>query len=104
MLTLGSEAQPQNRRLACHVRITDILAFTQHICLQKSRPVEIHQIQLRPADFFTTNPALDVPDMKNDASILAPESESCCENGSIQQDPPTHLQGTGPDLDPNRKP
>lgn len=32
------------------------------------RPVEIHTIQLKPADFFTRNPAVDVPSMKNTAS------------------------------------
>lgn len=29
------------------------------------RPVEIHTIQLKPADFFTRNPAIDVPSAKN---------------------------------------
>jgi len=29
------------------------------------RPVEIHTIQLKPADFFTRNPAIDVPSTKN---------------------------------------
>ncbi len=38
------------------------------------RPVEIHQMHLRPADFFTANPALDVPTKKNDSSVLV----ACC--------------------------
>lgn len=33
-------------------------------------PVEIHHVTLRPADFFTANPALDVPSNKNMASEL----------------------------------
>ncbi|EKD12478.1 copper amine oxidase [Drepanopeziza brunnea f. sp. 'multigermtubi' MB_m1] len=34
-------------------------------------PVEIHQLHLRPADFFTANPAIDVPGSKNTPSVLA---------------------------------
>lgn len=67
------------------------------------RPVEIHQFHLRPSDFFTSNPALDVPGTKNSASILAPGSDPCCESGDVQKSPAAHLQGTGPDLDPNSK-
>lgn len=33
-------------------------------------PIETHQIQLKPADFFTKNPAIDVPSAKNQTSIL----------------------------------
>jgi len=33
-------------------------------------PVEIHQIHLKPADFFTRNPAIDVPSSKNMSSKL----------------------------------
>lgn len=33
-------------------------------------PVEIHNIHLRPADFFEANPSLDVPSSKNCASRL----------------------------------
>jgi hypothetical protein len=78
------------------------------------RPVEIHQTHIRPADFFTKNPALDVPSTKNDASILVssyngtserpktPKKEAA--NGvskpDAQKDPVAHLQGTGPDIDP----
>lgn len=63
-------------------------------------------MHLRPADFFTSNPALDVPSNRNEASVLVP----CCgtkpadsapaENGkSVQDEPATHLQGSGPDID-----
>ncbi|KAF7547660.1 hypothetical protein G7046_g8932 [Stylonectria norvegica] len=67
-------------------------------------PVEIHQIHLRPADFFTANPAMDVPSTKNQASVLL----SCCENASskedvgglsVQENPVSHLQGGGPDVE-----
>ncbi|KAM3555920.1 hypothetical protein ARSEF4850_005777 [Beauveria asiatica] len=37
-------------------------------------PVEIHQLHLRPSDFFAANPALDVPTKRNDASVLV----ACC--------------------------
>lgn len=44
-------------------------------------PVEIHQMMLKPVDFFTSNPAIDVPSSKNEASVLV----GCCkpqENGT----------------------
>ncbi|KAI0125322.1 copper amine oxidase [Xylariales sp. AK1849] len=74
-------------------------------------PVEIHQVHIRPADFFTSSPALDVPSTKNATSV----SVSCCGkettqeetkvNGAAskddtQEDPVAHLQGPGPDIDP----
>ena len=67
--------------------------------------MEIHQIHLRPADFFTGNPAIDVPGTKNHTSVLANgpwKADACCENksGEMQMDPKSHMQGTGPDLDP----
>jgi primary-amine oxidase len=34
------------------------------------RPVETHQIHLKPADFFTCNPAIDVPSSRNMTSKL----------------------------------
>jgi primary-amine oxidase len=61
-------------------------------------PVEIQQIHLRPADFFTSNPALDVPSTRNESSVLV----SCCDNTkvvgrekepSVQNSPANHLQG-----------
>ncbi|KPI34731.1 Copper amine oxidase 1 [Cyphellophora attinorum] len=33
-------------------------------------PAEVHQINLRPADFFTANPSIDVPSNVNSASVL----------------------------------
>ncbi len=41
------------------------------------RPVEAYQIHLRPADFFTSNPALDVPSTRNQSSVLV----QCCGSG-----------------------
>jgi primary-amine oxidase len=70
-------------------------------------PVEIHQLHLKPADFFTMNPAIDVPGTRNEASVLVNgcgvvPAKSCCvtESGDVQAAPESHLQGTGPDLDP----
>ncbi|KAI0015095.1 copper amine oxidase [Xylariomycetidae sp. FL0641] len=66
-------------------------------------PVEIHQFHIRPADFFTSNPALDMPSSRNESSVLA----SCCPKkgaeGSVQKDPVTHLQGTA-EVDPKELP
>ncbi|KAI9750798.1 MAG: protein transport protein bet1 [Chaenotheca gracillima] len=68
-------------------------------------PVEIHQLHIRPADFFTQNPSLDVPSNRNMASQLAPKTNGvhasngdCC-GGSVQKEPVTHWQGTA-DLRP----
>ncbi|KAF5027502.1 hypothetical protein F66182_397 [Fusarium sp. NRRL 66182] len=67
-------------------------------------PVETQQIHLRPADFFTSNPALDVPSTKNKSSVLL----SCCGDARaagqekeplVQEDPLSHLQGRGPDIE-----
>ncbi|KAI0873995.1 copper amine oxidase [Hypoxylon argillaceum] len=79
-------------------------------------PVEIHQFHIRPADFFTSNPALDMPGGKNETSVLV----SCC-NGknnttpssrdslrtdsdqsasAVQASAVAHLQGAGPDVAP----
>ncbi|KAG9245340.1 primary-amine oxidase [Calycina marina] len=66
-------------------------------------PVEIYQIHLKPADFFTGNPAIDVQQTKNNTSILAPGSkDECCTNGTngvngngevkVQGDPASHMQ------------
>lgn len=49
-------------------------------------PVEIHQINLRPADFFEANPSIDVPSNKNVASQQVLPKDSCCEP---KQDGPT---------------
>ncbi|KAI2465438.1 copper amine oxidase 1 [Annulohypoxylon bovei var. microspora] len=88
-------------------------------------PVEIHQFHLRPADFFTSNPALDIPSTRNESSVLVPchgekvaengtngvngtnQSSTCCSStpslrtdSTVQRNPVSHLQGTGPDVDP----
>lgn len=76
-------------------------------------PVEIHQLHLRPSDFFDANPALDVPGTRNEASVVVNgengvngtngingTTATCCESGEVQQEPMAHLQGTGPDMDP----
>ncbi len=42
-------------------------------------PVEITQVSLMPADFFTANPSIDVPSMKNHSSQLA---DHCHTNGN----------------------
>ncbi|PPJ60912.1 hypothetical protein CBER1_06225 [Cercospora berteroae] len=39
-------------------------------------PVEIHQINLRPSDFFEANPSIDVPSEKNIASQLVTNGQS----------------------------
>ncbi|KAI2610481.1 copper amine oxidase 1 [Hypoxylon sp. NC1633] len=92
-------------------------------------PVEIHQFHLRPADFFTSNPALDIPSTRNESSVLVPccddkvsgigggkgaigtqLSSTCCSSASlrtdstVQRNPMSHLQGTGPDVDPKEIP
>lgn len=68
-------------------------------------PMEKHELHIRPADFFTANPALDVPGRKNESSV---EIGGCCENGNgnadangngsghngEQEDPTSHMQGT----------
>ena len=41
-------------------------------------PVETHQIHLKPADFFSKNPAIDVPSTKNTASVLVEKEKGCC--------------------------
>lgn len=43
--------------------------------LPLSRPVEILQVHLTPSDFFTQNPAIDVPGEKDSGSILM---STCC--------------------------
>lgn len=69
-------------------------------------PVEIHQLHLRPADFFERNPALDVPGQKNQSSVEVGRNGSaaeCCHhgatngtagaNGTVQGEPTSHRQG-----------
>lgn len=68
-------------------------------------PVEIHQLHIKPADFFEFNPAIDVPGNKNIASVLVngngvAHDKACCGNGDVQGQPESHLQGTGPAIIP----
>jgi primary-amine oxidase len=61
-------------------------------------PVEIHQLHLRPADFFTANPAVDVPGTRNEASVLVNGthgSESCCGRCSTGADVSSARSGAG---------
>lgn len=51
-------------------------------------PVETHQIQLKPADFFTKNPAIDVPSAKNQTSILYKKGGLV--SGFVAEVPQTH--------------
>lgn len=72
--------------------------------MRRGRPVEIHQVHLRPADFFTANPAIDVPSTKNGASVLVNgAAKACCDgktngenpsaSGSVQHEAVSHFQG-----------
>ncbi|KAL2884190.1 hypothetical protein SGCOL_000129 [Colletotrichum sp. CLE4] len=72
-------------------------------------PVEIHHLTIRPADFFTSNPALDMPTNKNKTSVIVPccgAQETTGVNGgsgvngeqTVQNAALTHLQGPGPDV------
>lgn len=45
-------------------------------------PAEVHQINLRPADFFTQNPSIDVPSSKNMTSVLANGTTNGTTNGT----------------------
>jgi primary-amine oxidase len=41
--------------------------------------VEIYQLHFKPSDFFTANPAIDVPSQRNLSSTLHGETkEDCC--------------------------
>lgn len=66
-------------------------------------PHEKLEVMLRPVDFFTLNPAADVPGKKNDASVLydsaSAEAGSCCAGGEQQTNPGAHWQG-GKDVGP----
>jgi primary-amine oxidase len=43
------------------------------------RPVEIHQLHIKPSDFFSANPSIDVPSNKNLSSTLV-EKDLCCQD------------------------
>lgn len=44
-------------------------------------PVEIHQLHIKPVNFFTQNPSLDVPSSKDNVSVLTEGAGFgvCCE-------------------------
>ena len=46
-----------------------------------TRPVEIHQLHIKPVDFFEGNPAIDVPSNRNKASVLANGTANGAANG-----------------------
>lgn len=46
-------------------------------------PVEIHQVNLRPADFFEANPALDVPSKKDNSSREVYQQVDCCNKAKL---------------------
>lgn len=50
----------------------------------RDRPVEIHQLHIKPSDFFSANPSIDVPSSKNLASTLV-EKESCCQDKPLKE-------------------
>lgn len=52
-------------------------------------PIEMHQIHLKPADFFSKNPAVDVPSTKNQASILYKKKGGLV-SGFVAEVPQTH--------------
>ena len=59
-------------------------------------------MHLRPADFFTSNPALDVPSTQNMSSVLVSchsSNGTAGKQASVQQDPASHMQGALPDVD-----
>ena len=45
-------------------------------------PVEIHELKLRPADFWHENPGIDLPTSKNESSVLANGGSCCSTNGT----------------------
>jgi len=45
-------------------------------------PVEIHELKLRPSDFWHENPGIDLPTNKNEASRLANGDSCCSTNGT----------------------
>lgn len=94
MECVRSHSQSPCGGLASHVRSTPLFSQPNSYA-DITRPVDIHQMHLRPADFFTSNPALDVPSNRNEASVLVP----CCKGKSVQEDPPSHLQGGASDID-----
>jgi primary-amine oxidase len=54
-----------------------IHSMLENLADSLNRPVEIHQVQLKPADFFAANPSIDVPSNKNLTSQLV-KNGNCC--------------------------
>jgi primary-amine oxidase len=66
------------------VRDTDVVVWSVFGLTHNPRvedwpvmPCEIHQVHLRPADFFGANPSIDVPPSSNKASVEVPKG--CCQ-------------------------
>ena len=73
--------QSESGGLACYVSFShaDDLRTMLIFC---TRPVDIMQLHLKPVDFFTENPALDVPSNRNLSSTLVKEESCCSKEGS----------------------
>jgi primary-amine oxidase len=54
---------------------------TSDSVLTSNRPVEIFQLMIKPADFFTANPSLDVPSSRNAASRVV--QKECCRDAQL---------------------
>lgn len=71
-----------------------------------NRPVEIHHLTIRPSDFFTSNPALDVPGTRNQASVTVPccgeanKEPECTTTTAVYRNTVAHLQSSGSDAVP----
>ena len=76
MELLWSYPQPESGGLARHVSFLHADDLRTMLMIL-TRPGDIMQLHLKPVDFFTENPALDVPSNRNLTSTLVKE-ESCC--------------------------
>jgi len=45
-------------------------------------PVDVFQVHFKPADFFESNPAIDVPSVKDQTSVLA-DGACCADSGKL---------------------
>ena len=57
-------------------------------------PAEKLELHIQPGDFFTANPALDVPSHRNMSSVQVNGEKQKCHGGDVQQTAETHLQGS----------
>jgi primary-amine oxidase len=63
-------------------------------------PMEKHELHIRPADFFTANPAMDVPTGRNMSSVQVNGEKlngECCageREGEVQEQAETHFQAS----------